>query len=134
MKQIKLILISSTQGLSYEVTGPMFTYLASSLDSTQFQISWALSARGLGMVLGALIGWLMCQKCPDWRDLWMTFGLMLSAISSASTPWCPQLLYLGGALGCMGIAKGLILTGTPTPMPMKMFISKVHISIFIIQY
>ena len=89
----------------------MLNYLVSILNISLFDITWALSARGCGIVIGALIGWLVCHKLPDWRDLWMTFGLMISAVSSASTPWCPDLLYLCIALGTMGVAKGLILIG-----------------------
>ncbi|MGC9520555.1 MAG: MFS transporter [Anaerolineae bacterium] len=99
-------------GLAYASLGPTLTYLAANVGAGLQHISYSFSARGLGYLVGSVIGGRSYDLVKG--NPFMAAMLVLVAVLLAAIPMVPVLWLLIGVIFLLGIFEGAIDVGGNT--------------------
>lgn len=110
-KQICLILIWFSLGITNEMSGPTLKDLMWITKSNYEEISRALVARSVGFFIGSLGGGFLCDRLHRHVDLMIFIALMVSAATTAATPWFTNLTLMAIVLHVQGWTEGMLNAG-----------------------
>ena len=99
-------------GMTYAAVGPTMANLAQQTHSEVSQISYLLTARWLGYLIGSFVGGRLYDRFRG--HLVMAAMLVLMALTTAAVPTVPQLWVLVAVLVLYGIGAGAVDVGGNT--------------------
>ncbi|CAD5123237.1 DgyrCDS11595 [Dimorphilus gyrociliatus] len=111
IKTITMILAWICMGLFSEICAPALPYLRARVKANYEEISRVLVARGLGFLIGALTGGIVCEAFAKYTDLVLAIALGVAGIGTAMAPLCTNLPMLGAMFSLDGCGKGVLASG-----------------------
>ena len=93
------------------MVGPTLPDLKDMLKVNYEQISQALVAQSLGVLIGSLIGGYIHDRFPRSTDLFTAVSFSAVGLATILTPIGKTLPVVSAMFGVVGIAKGIIDTG-----------------------
>ncbi len=95
-----------------QVVGPSLRDLKDRVDVDYEEISRAMIAHSVGVVLGSLAGGLLYDRVPRRHsDLFLVVGFVIQAVGTVAMPWSNSLALVATFFFITGISKGIIDIG-----------------------
>ena len=119
-----LITIMSSQGLYTEIAGPTMLDLKMRYDSNYEEIARAVSADGVGVFFGALIGGLLVDIMGAWKDLLLTGSQVLVSVAVMLMPYVGNASFLWLMFFTIGTCGGVVNVGKNIRVQLMFFSHK----------
>ena len=94
-----------------EVLGPILPWLKAKNDVNYEEVSRALMASGIGIVVGSALGGALYDRLIHWMDICLAVNMLVRTIPIIVIPWCQHLILLAFLIGINGVTTGALVTG-----------------------
>ena len=99
------------KGVCSEVPDLLLHALSYHVDSTHEVVSRSYAARGVGMLLGAILAGVHGSYCHGHTDMLLAVAMVITGGCTVAVPWCRRSLYLILAGTGQGLTQAVVLIG-----------------------